>query len=155
MSLSNKQKIIKLLTPMLLPVVKLYWRIFKPETFGVKVIIENNGKFLWVRNDYGYKSITFPGGRIERGESAIQAAVREVKEEIGLDIKNLKLVGQILSIEEGKKDNISIFYAQSDSDNLTIDKFEIAEVNWFTKDRPPKFSKLSQRIWDIFIGKYY
>ena len=153
MSLSNKQKIIKFLTPTLLPVVKLYWRIFKPETFGVKVIIESEGKFLYVRNDYGHRSITFPGGSIEKGESAIQAAAREAKEEIGLDIKNLKLVGEILSTEEGKRDNISIFYAQSDNDCLKIDEFEIAEASWFTKDSPPKFGKLSQKMWDIFLDE--
>lgn len=153
MSLSKKQKIIKLLTPVLLPVVKLYWRVFKPETFGVKVIIESKGKFLWVKNDYGYRSITFPGGSIEKGESAEEAAIREVEEEVGIDLINLKIVGKILSIEEGKKDNITVFYGQSGTDKFVLDDFEIAEAGWFTKDNLPKFSTLSQKIWDIFIGK--
>jgi NAD+ diphosphatase len=153
MSLSNKQKIIKFLTPVLLPVVKLYWRVFRPETFGVKVIIENEGKFLWVRNDYGHRSITFPGGSIEKGENAEQAAIREVKEEVGIDLVNLKIVGKMISTEEGKKDNITIFYGQSRTSEFILDNFEIAEGEWFTKDNLPKFSPLSKKIWDIFIGK--
>ncbi len=34
-----------------------------------------------------------PGGGIEPGESAAQAAMREVKEEVGLDVQITKLVG--------------------------------------------------------------
>jgi 8-oxo-dGTP pyrophosphatase MutT (NUDIX family) len=149
--LTYKQKIIKFLTPILLPIVRLYWRTFKPETFGVKVIIEHEGKFLWVRNDYGYRSITFPGGGIEKGESPEHAAIREVKEEVGIDLINPRMVKSLLSTEEGKKDNITIFYGQSGTDNFTLDDFEIAEAAWFTKDNLPKFSPLSKKIWDIFI----
>lgn len=153
MAINNKQRIIKFLTPILLPAVKLYWRIFKPETFGVKVIIENEGKFLYVRNDYGYRSITFPGGRMDKGETPEQAGIREIKEEVGLDICDLKFITKILSTEEGKKDNIYIYYAKSNTDKIIKDDFEIAEAGWFTKNNPPKFGKLSQKIWDIFVGK--
>ncbi|MEK7669420.1 MAG: NUDIX domain-containing protein [Patescibacteria group bacterium] len=151
MRLSTKQKIIKFLTPILLPIVKLYWKTFKPETFGVKVIIENDGKFLYVRNDYGHRSITFPGGSIEKGENAEQAAIREVKEEVGIILTNIKIVGSFTSTEEGKKDNITIFYGQSNTGNFILDHFEIAEAAWFTKDNLPKFSNLSKKIWDIFV----
>ncbi len=37
--------------------------------------------------------ITFPGGHIENGESLYDSAVREVKEETGLTVKNLKYCG--------------------------------------------------------------
>lgn len=83
MSLNAKQKVIKFLTPILLPIVRLYWRIFKPKTFGVKVIVENNDKFLLIRNSYGRKRWTFPGGKIENNEEPKDAAFREVKEEVG------------------------------------------------------------------------
>lgn len=149
--MSFKQKIIKFLTPILLPIVKLYWRIFKPETFGVKVIIENEGKFLYVRNDYGKRSITFPGGRMEKGETPEQTGIREIKEEVGLDICDLKFITKIISTEEGKRDNIYIYYAKSDTDNLVVDEFEIAEASWFTKNNLPKFGKLSQEIWEDFL----
>lgn len=155
MSLSKKKKIIKFLTPILLPIVKLYWRVFKPETFGVKVIIEYKGKFLWVRNDYGYRSITFPGGRIEKRESAEQAAIREIKEEVGIDLVNLKIIGSMLSTNEGKKDNIDIFYGQSNTDKLFLDDFEIAESGWFTRNNLPEFGPIARKIWDIFSSQNY
>ena len=37
-----------------------------------------------------------PGGKIEEGETAKQAAIRETKEETGLDVKNLKYKGNMI-----------------------------------------------------------
>jgi 8-oxo-dGTP diphosphatase len=42
-----------------------------------------------------YPGWSFPGGHVECGESFYGCAVREVKEETGLDIKNLKYCGVI------------------------------------------------------------
>lgn len=155
MALTIKQKVIKFLTPILLPVVKIYWKIFKPETFGVKVIVENKSKFIWIKSDYGYRSISFPGGKIDKGETPEQAARRETKEEVGIDLIELKLVGSLLSTQEGKKDNIYIFHGKTISNKIEIDDFEIAEADWFTKENLPAFSPLSRKIWDIFITQNF
>lgn len=42
-----------------------------------------------------WRGITFPGGKIENGESIIESTIREVKEETGLDVKALKFSGLI------------------------------------------------------------
>lgn len=42
-----------------------------------------------------WPGISFPGGHIEDGESFVDSAIREVKEETGLVIKNLKSCGVI------------------------------------------------------------
>lgn len=39
--------------------------------------------------------ISFPGGHVDNGESIYDSAVREVKEETGLTIKNLKYCGLV------------------------------------------------------------
>ena len=39
------------------------------------------------------EGITFPGGHVEPGESIVDSAVREVKEETGLDVKYPKICG--------------------------------------------------------------
>ncbi|MCF8001801.1 MAG: CoA pyrophosphatase [Halanaerobiales bacterium] len=39
--------------------------------------------------------VSFPGGRIEPGETAREAAVRETEEELGIDGSNIELFGQL------------------------------------------------------------
>ena len=51
-----------------------------------KILLQNRIKKDW----QGY---TLPGGHVKRDESFVDAAIREMKEETGLDIKNPKLVG--------------------------------------------------------------
>ena len=60
----------------------------------VLCLLENENKILLqnrVKEDWqGY---TLPGGHVEKGESFVDAVIREMKEETGLDIKNPILVG--------------------------------------------------------------
>ncbi|KAB3529604.1 8-oxo-dGTP diphosphatase [Alkaliphilus serpentinus] len=54
-----------------------------------KVVVQD--KINWTN----WKGITFPGGHVENGESIIESAIREVKEETGLDVNDLKFSGLI------------------------------------------------------------
>lgn len=60
---------------------------------GVGVIVQNSSGqiLLEKRSDCGWWGL--PGGRIEPGESVIQAALREVKEETGLEVEIIQLLG--------------------------------------------------------------
>jgi 8-oxo-dGTP diphosphatase len=60
--------------------------------------IAQGNSLLLVRQNYGARYWSLPGGSMEvgpsgRGESVDQAAVREVKEETGLDVRLTRLVG--------------------------------------------------------------
>ncbi len=48
---------------------------------------------LLVRQSYGQRYWSLPGGVMEPGESIDQTAIREVKEETGLDIRLGRLIG--------------------------------------------------------------
>lgn len=53
---------------------------------GNKILLQNRVKKDWA----GY---TLPGGHVEPGESFVDACVREMKEETGLTVSNIKLCG--------------------------------------------------------------
>ena len=60
------------------------------------VAIVDRGRILMVRQTYrGNQIWTFPGGAIEPEELPTQAAVREVKEEVGLDVEITDLIVQV------------------------------------------------------------
>jgi ADP-ribose pyrophosphatase YjhB (NUDIX family) len=57
------------------------------------VFIRQDDRILLVRQNYGRRHWSLPGGVMERGESVDEAAVREVKEETGLDVRLTRVVG--------------------------------------------------------------
>ncbi len=58
------------------------------------IIIDDQGQVLLVRRaiEPGYGKWVFPGGYVDRGEPVRQAAIREAREECGLDVRLERLV---------------------------------------------------------------
>jgi 8-oxo-dGTP pyrophosphatase MutT (NUDIX family) len=63
-------------------------------TSGVEAILTRRSQNL--TNHRG--EISFPGGRLDAGESVLQAALRETHEEIGLSPENVEVVGELNSM---------------------------------------------------------
>lgn len=57
------------------------------------VIVDAAGRVLLVKHSYGELNWEIPGGAGETGESADQAAVREVREETGIEVAAERLTG--------------------------------------------------------------
>jgi 8-oxo-dGTP diphosphatase len=58
------------------------------------MIYDNQGNILVQdRTNADWPGITFPGGHVEAKESFVKSAIREIKEETGLTISNLKICG--------------------------------------------------------------
>ncbi len=66
--------------------VRVFCFIFRPRTRGVCVAVRFEDQVLIIKNSYHHKH-TLPGGYVKRGESFRAAAVRELKEEVGLEIR--------------------------------------------------------------------
>lgn len=143
---------IKKLRQLLIPIgyhfARLYWFITRPTTRGVRCVIEHQEKFLLIRQNYGSGRWTVPGGGIEAGEAAHDAAVREVKEETGIDITDLVLLGTHRQVVEYKNDTVDLYSAKATTNQISIDPAEIKEARWFARNELPQ--NISQQVTRIF-----
>ena len=73
--------------------------------------------------------VSFPGGRIEAGETPVEAALREAEEEIGLDRSFVEVVGHIDAHETVTGFHITpIVGFVRPGFTLALDAFEVAEA---------------------------
>lgn len=63
---------------------------------------------LLIREDYGLRRYGLPGGRVERYESPAEAVVREAREETGLAVQVIDLVGVYGAF--GEKQHVAYAY---------------------------------------------
>lgn len=67
----------------------------KPISVGVDIAIEKDGKIVLIRrgNEPFKNEFAFPGGYVEFDETVEDAAIREAKEETGLEVELIDIVG--------------------------------------------------------------
>ena len=103
------------------------------------MILNEQGQILLVRHNYGQRRWSFPGGAVEAGEAVLQAALREVQEELGIQVQVQLLVGIYRTIGMNKPDrDIYVFLAEVSQDlPLLPDPREIAEILWTDPNHLP------------------
>lgn len=96
---------------------------------------ETNEVLVQRRKKGHWTGIAFPGGHVEPGEGIIDSTVREIKEETGLDIAALRLVGMKhwYFTAENKRYMVFLFVTDSFSGELLTDGEE-GDVFWVKKD---------------------
>ncbi|HYF29017.1 MAG TPA: NUDIX hydrolase [Candidatus Paceibacterota bacterium] len=123
------------------PFQLFYWRVAMPEAEGAKVLIEHNGKFLLIRETFGQKHWTLPGGRSRREEDPVATAKRKVREEVGIELPNPLPLGSYFHTRQHKRDVICAFHAKVESPAYQVNPNTIAEAAWFT---PEEMASLNQ-----------
>lgn len=102
---------------------------------GVAVAVRRaDGKWLMVRRSGKVGSplkVCFPGGTVEAGESQQQAVVREMREELGLEVRPLKQIWR--HDFPDKRLTLWGWIAELvDDSDLKINDDEIAEAMWLS-----------------------
>ena len=108
--------------------------IFRPRVRGAYVLVTFNGKILLIKNSYK-PGWTFPCGMVDRGESEIEGARRELFEEVGISctLDDLTFLKEYLS-KRGYKSDHQFFYHLSlkDEPKVTLDMREVIDFKWVT-----------------------
>ena len=82
------------------------------DVFASIAIIEHEGRYFLQRRPKGkiFADLwEFPGGKIEKGETARRAVIREVKEELGIDVEAIKSYGEVVHFYTQFKANLSLW----------------------------------------------
>lgn len=89
---------------------------------GVRVVIlDNENRILMVKQHHEDKDIWMvPGGGIEEGESSLAAAVREMKEETGLEVEIDRLIWHSEEVSARGQRFVNFFMGRIKSGNLAL-----------------------------------
>ena len=131
-------------------ILKVYWKITKPVTTGVRALLITHNKVLLVKHTY-QNHWYLPGGGVKKGELYHEAIKREIYEELNGEIYDLTLFGVYNNFFEYKSDTVVIFY----SNNFTFDintSSEIENVCLFPLNAlPNEISPGSKRRIDEYL----
>lgn len=104
----------------------------------VRVLIySNDGKVLLVKGRFSRQQWALPGGGIRRNESYEKAAAREILEEVGINIENLRYLGKVNSYESYKPFPVRVFAATAINQDIKCN-FEIIEAKWLAEQYIPE-----------------
>ena len=117
-----------------------YWLTLSSERVkGARLIIVDERRVLLVSHWYAPWAWTLPGGGINKGENAEEAAMREGYEETGLKVNSL---GGEIGVYEGtwgRHDLIAVYWTGDFSGSLALKpNLEIMARSWFDLDNLPE-----------------
>ncbi|MBJ6138257.1 NAD(+) diphosphatase [Marinobacter litoralis] len=102
----------------------------------VIVVIRRDDRFLLAKSSRVTRNFySLIAGFVEPGESLEQAVVREVKEETGLDVTNIRY--QNSQPWPFPHQMMMGFFADYESGDLVLQEDELADAGWFTPDDHP------------------
>lgn len=121
--------------------IKKYRNQFNSDEFSMST-------FIWIVNDDGKILVQFrskkddnkpgtwgiTGGAVESGENILMASVRELHEELGLNIEEQELI--FIASERRKRKFFEYYMLNSniDIEQLNLQKEEVEKVEWITLD---------------------
>jgi ADP-ribose pyrophosphatase YjhB (NUDIX family) len=113
-------------------------------TEGAHVLVTDDaGRILVVRTTYLGPGWSLPGGRVEREETPHEAAVRETREETGIEVT----VDRLVLVDVHPHRNVSfVFSGRAVGGTLDPQFGEIAEVGWLTREEIRASSELDRLL---------
>ena len=93
------------------------------------MLTDGEGNVLVQERPAHWPGLAFPGGHVEKGETMIESAIREVREETGLTMIDPRLVG-IRQFINGNGNRYIVFLYRADTYSGTLRDSEEGMVRW-------------------------
>ncbi|MDZ5473721.1 NUDIX hydrolase [Bacillus sp. 31A1R] len=131
---------------------------------AVVVIVDEIGRILLQQRTFPNGVWGLPGGLMELGESTEEVAVREVFEETGLTVSELKLInvysGKDHFIKAANGDEFYVvtvaYYTENFIGELSVDIEESIQAQFLTPNElPSQMVKSHRNILNEFLKKHY
>jgi 8-oxo-dGTP pyrophosphatase MutT (NUDIX family) len=117
---------------------KRWWRLARVRLNGCRVVARDpDGRVLLVRHSYGSGRWMLPGGGITRGEDALAAAARELREETGCRMTGARLAEQIDEPLAGTINQVQVVIGLT-TDQPKADGRELIDAWFFAPDALPE-----------------
>jgi ADP-ribose pyrophosphatase YjhB (NUDIX family) len=113
-------------------------------TLGASVVLVEDGRLLLVRHSYR-RDWSTPGGFLRKGEQPADAAVREVREELGLDVE--VLTDGVWVVHARPHVDVTFRARRTDpAQSAASQGPEIEAVEWFGLDQLPPLDPECARV---------
>ena len=140
--------------------LRLWWRIRRPVTVGVRVVLLRDGQVVLVKHTY-QDAWYVPGGGVKRGETLAQAARREAMEEVGASLDALRLLGLYTNRYEGKSDHVAVFvctgFSLSGRTDGEIERYGFYELRALPEGTSPGTRRRVDELlagWGVRVGEW-
>jgi len=120
---------------------------------AVIVLVQKEGKILLARHAERNQDLySCLAGYVEHGETLEECVSREVFEETGLEVRNIRYAG---SQSWPYPDQYMIaFYADWKSGEIRVDPAEILEARWFDRSNLPNHPRPGTVAWRLINGVF-
>lgn len=134
-------KVARRFSPFALLGMRLYSNLTNQARSRVMILNEEN-EILLVKNVIDPTNWSLPGGGVERGETPLKAAQREVREELSLRLatSSLTFLAEYPRGTQGVPYRAVVFSSRVSKRAVKLDayqRYEIADVQWHSIERLP------------------
>lgn len=119
-----------------------------------RVLVICDDELLLIRSDFGSRHWSVPGGGIKRSETAVDGAVRELREEVGIRVKP-SLLHEVAQLTKSygpfswPRIHFVFFTVHlNKKPALTLQKHEVTESQWLQTNQLPS-THVSDEVVDI------
>ena len=104
------------------------------------IILNKRGEMLLVKSHKWRNRYGVPGGKLIYGESIEKALAREMKEEVGINIKNARFLTVREDISRKRHIIFIVHTCKADSSRVRLDRRELNAYAWTKPERALKMN---------------